>query len=309
MIAKKKVAFLGGRPLSALKGGFLSVLFLISLPALQGGAVWAARPRRVVSLSPNITESVFALGAGGQLAGVSDFSNYPPEARRLKNCGGWSNPNFEVISMLHPDLILVLGKHQRVRDFGKERGIDVQGVSMDSVATIFFGLRRLGELLGREDEATSLTARIRGELDGLQAELDRRPDRHRPTALISIGRNPGPLAEILTATGGSFLDELLTLAGGKNIFGDITQYYPQVSKETLMTRQPEVILELTGGVDLTPEQQRALIGDWQALPSIHAVKNGRISVLNEDYLAIPGPRLPQIVRTFRNALYPAKDGK
>lgn len=296
MIYRKRKGIPSGKRLA----GFCFLLLSI----LGAAPVVAGPPKRVVSLSPNITESVFALGAGDLLVGVSDFCDYPPQVRSLKRCGAWSNTNYEVLSVLHPDLILVLGRHEKVREFGKERGIAVEGVNMDSAVTITSELLRLGRLLGREDAATSLTSRINAELAALKADLDKQPNRHHPSVLISIGRKPNSLADILTATGGSFLDEAITLAGGKNVFGDIRQYYPQVSKETIIVRRPEVILELTGGTNLTADQNRALIDDWKILPSIPAVQNGRIYVLPESYLSIPGPRVPQIVRRFRDVLYP-----
>lgn len=265
----------------------------------------AGPPRRIVSLSPNITESIFALGAGHLLVGVTDFCHYPPEARKLRHCGAWAGTNYEALDDLRPDLIVVLGQHQSVRKFGAERGFRVAGVTMDSVASISTGLRQLGQLLGREEAATSLTARLAADLARLQKERDATPPHHRPTVFVSIGRRPGSLAGIHTSTGGSFLDEALTLAGGRNVFGDIKSYYPQASKESLVLRQPEVILELTMSAAMTREQQRQLVTDWSGLPSIPAVRSGRIYVLSGDDLLIPGPRLPEIVRSFRAALYPA----
>jgi iron complex transport system substrate-binding protein len=265
-----------------------------------------AAPRRVISLSPNLTESVYAVGAGGLLVGISDFCQYPPEVKNLKRCGSWSYPNLEVVSALKPDLILVLGKSQKIRNFAQARGIAVEGFNMDNLQTIKRELLRLGRLLGHEAEATSLTRAMDADLGTLKTELDRIPASDRPTVLLSLGRQPGTLANILTPNGGSFLDEAMTLAGGRNVFGDLKTFYPQVSKESLLVRRPEVIIELTGGIELTPVQRRQLIGDWQALPSIPAVQHGRIYVLTQDYLMMPGPRQPKIVRTLRDVLFPKK---
>ena len=281
----------------------LGALFsLLAGWAPAADAQGAPGPRRVVSLSPNITESIFAIGAGDLLVGVSDFCNDPPAARTLRRCGGWANTNFEVLVDLRPDLILVLGQHRKVRRFGEERGFPVRGVSMDSVATISTGLLELGRLLGREEAATSLTARIKAELSELQRELTARSVDHRPTVFVSIGRRPGSLAGIHTSTGGSFLDEAITLAGGRNVFADVRTYYPQASKESIVQRRPEVILELGVEQGLTARQKRALIEDWSDLPSLPAVKSGRIYALEGNDLLIPGPRLPEIVRRFRAAL-------
>ena len=303
------IRLMNGITLRLSKAYTFLLVFLFCLGLHAPSSLAAKAYKRVVSLSPNITESVFAIGAGDLLVGISDFCNYPPQVRSLKRCGAWSNTNFEVLSALHPDLILILGAHQNVRKFCEARGIAIHSVSMDSAATINQGLLDLGRLLGREASAIALTNRINAELAALRQERSEHPQTHPPSVLISIGRKPGTMSDILTATGGSFIDEAITLAGGKNVFGDIKKYYPQVSKETLIVRRPEVIMELTGGTDLTPQQQGALIDDWKSLPSIPAVHTGRISVLTEDYLSVPGPRLPQIVRRFRDVLYPAWSAK
>lgn len=285
----------------------LAALVLLLLGACWApGAARAAAPRRVISMSPNLTESLLAIGAGDLLVGVSDFCQLPAPYRALPRCGSWSSPNLEVLRSLQPDLILVLGKNQKIRDLaGRGQGIPVESFAMDNAATIQSEILRLGRLLGREAGATSLTRAMSAELAALKTELDRHPPASRPLVLFSLGRQPGSIASIMVPTAGSFLDEALTLAGGRNSFADVRGVYPSVAKENLLLRRPEVIIELTGGVELTAAQKQAMIDDWKALPSLPAVQQRRIYVLTQDFLMMPGPRQPRIVRILHDVLYPA----
>jgi iron complex transport system substrate-binding protein len=259
--------------------------------------------RRIVALAPSIAETVFAVGAGAQLAGVSDFCVYPDAARALPSCGGWDNPNYETLTALKPDLILIQGRHEKIRQFGAARGLRVEDVDMNSVAGILAGIEKIGALTGRVDSATSLTAQIRSSLDRLARQTP--PLEKRPRVFVSVDRQPGSLEGIFTVAGGSFLDEAVALAGGRNIFADVDQPYPQASKESLVARRPEIILELAPLTDGTgvAERRRRLQADWQKLSSLPAVRNGKIRLIADDYILTPGPRLDLIVQRLHAAMY------
>ena len=269
------------------------------------GTALGEEPRRIVSLSPNLTQTIFALGAGERVVGVGDFCNDPPAALRLPRVGGWSNPNYEVITALEPDLIVVLGRHEKVAEFARRRKIPLAQIPMDSVATIRSGTLELGRLLVREDAATSLTARFDAQLADFRRQLERHAGRPRARVYLSLTRKPGSLADLFTASGDSFLDEALRLAGGENIFHDVKQRYPQVSKESLVARCPEAILEIEAGARLSESQRRQLVDDWRGLSSIPAVRDGRIEILTDDILLLAGPRFPEIVEQLRKALWGA----
>jgi iron complex transport system substrate-binding protein len=270
--------------------------------ACSWASAQTAAPQRIVSASPNLTETIFALGAGDRIVGVSDFCTWPPAARELPRVGGWSNPSFERIAQLQPDLIVVLGQHEALSDFARRRGIPLAQIPMMSVPTIRSGILELGRILGRDDAATSLAASIDNRLAAFEADLAADPARPRPRVFISTARTPGSLATLFTVGGGSFLDEALRLAGGVNVYADLEQPFPQISKESLMLRRPEIILELEAGIELSPEQQRQLIGDWQPLAALPAVADARIHVLTNADLLIAGPRLPELVEQLRRAI-------
>jgi iron complex transport system substrate-binding protein len=278
----------------------LSVV-LAAAPRAQNAPERPAAPRRIVSLSPNLTETLFALGAGDRVVAVSDFCIGPPEALALPRVGGWSNPNFESIVALNPDLIVVLGRHETAVEFAARRGIAVAQIPMMNVETIRSGIAELGRRLNCEDRASSLTAAIDARLAAFAAEAAD-PDRPPPRVFISTVRAPGSLSTLYTVGGGSFLDQAVRLAGGVNVFNDVDQPFPQISGESLIVRRPEVILELEAGIELSVDQRKQLVEDWSAMPTLPAVRGGRIHILTDPDLLIAGPRLPELIERLRRAI-------
>ncbi|MBI4532156.1 MAG: ABC transporter substrate-binding protein [Candidatus Latescibacteria bacterium] len=258
-------------------------------------------PRRVICMAPSITETVFTLGLGDRVVGVSDFCTFPEEATKKERCGGWLNPNLEKITALHPDLVIIQGKHQKVRNYCQRRHIALLGVDMQDTASIFREIRNIGRALGCPTCAETLVSRIERDLQDVKWGVEGRP---RPRVFLLIGRTPGSLAGLYTPGQGSFLAEVLEIAGGENTFGNVTQSYPQVSKESLVQRAPEVILEMQPGKIFTPEQVATLKADWQAIPSLPAVRNDRIYVITDDFALIPGPRIGRLARRIASVLHP-----
>ena len=288
----------------ALRLGLLLLLHIAWSGPLAGAE--APGPQRAISMGPNITETVFMLGAGKRLVGVSEFCRWPAEVNQLKRCGGLLNPNLETIRSLDPDLILIQFGNPALEEFARSRSIPLKQVKMDSLQSIQEGILELGNVFGCRDRATSLTLSIDKEMEGLKDELATKgiTKEQYPKVFLSIGRSVGSLGDITTASSKSFLGEALRLAGGANVFDDLSQSYAQVSKESIVARRPQIILEIQAGADLTPRHRQMFLDGWQALPSIPAVQTGRIAVLTESYLEVPGPRLPQIVRALRQAIYP-----
>ncbi|MCX7045657.1 MAG: helical backbone metal receptor [Candidatus Sumerlaeota bacterium] len=256
-------------------------------------------PARIVTLAPSITEIVFALGCSGRVVGVSDFCVYPPEAMKLPQCGGWENPNFEMLASLKPDLVVIQGRHERVAQFCNERGIPVLRVEINSIATLDAEIAHLGKALGAESQAAQLRAHIEKELDAVRSRTP--PDR-RPKVFVAVARLGGSLGQLMSAGGGTFLDELVTLAGGDNVFNGVKDAYPQVSKEALVLRRPEAIIEIRPGEKLDADKQKALRADWAALSSLPAVRKGHIRFVTEDFALFPGPRVAQTAAAIKKAI-------
>jgi iron complex transport system substrate-binding protein len=262
------------------------------------------RVLRAVSLGPNITETIFALGQGHCLVGVSDFDNYPAEVRELPRVGGYLTPNLERLLALRPDLVLLHGKHEKMDTFCRNKGIQVVHVAMDSLASVHSAITQLGEVFQCPERAAGLSSTIRNDLEALGRTVS---PYQRPRVFVCLWRSAGGLSGLGTVGKGSYVGELLEVAGGDSIFKDVAIPYPEASKESLMKGKPEVILELRPGEEISDEQKRALISDWQVLRTVPAVQSGRIHILTDDFLLVPGPRMGLAARAIARALHPEMD--
>ena len=258
------------------------------------------KARRIVSMAPNITETIFALGCGERLIAVTDFCIYPPEAKELPRVGGHFNPNLERLTVLHPDLVIVQGKHEKMERFCRQKGIPILHVRMDSLSSIYDGILELGRVLNCTERAQKLCAAIRTNLEQIR---EKTAGRSRKKVFVCLGRSPGSMASLYTAGGPSFVSEILQIAGGENIFSDVTQPYPEASKESLVKRAPEIIIETRPGENITDVQRRRIISEWNVLRGIPAVSNRRVYVLAEDFLLVPGPRVGAAARCLARTLH------
>jgi len=262
-------------------------------------------PQRIICAAPSVTEFVFALGLGHKVIGVSDFSTYPPEAREKSRVGGLINPNREKIIALQPDMVILQGHSDSIAQLCQEHDIQFLSVAINSVGDIWEAIRLIGEELAVNDKADRLVKRIQSELRSMQELTHHRP-LHR--VFLTLGHTPGDLTGLMTAGPKTFIHELVSMAGGENVFDDAVGMYPQISKESLIKRQPEVIIEaIPGGT--AEEKLQLLKDDWSQLPMLPAVKTGRVHFLTEDFLLIPGTRVAQTVRRFAQIIHPEVFGE
>jgi iron complex transport system substrate-binding protein len=265
-----------------------------------------SKGRRIVSMAPNITETIFALGCGDRLVGVTDFCTYPAEATALPKVGGYYNPNLERLTALRPDLVILQGKHRKVDTFCRTRGIPVLHVAMDSLSSIYRGIGDLGKALQCPERAQSLCSSIRHELESVRRDV---ASYARQKVFVCLGREPGGMTSLYTAGGPSFITEILQIVGGDNIFEDVTQPYPEASKESLIKRAPDIIIEMRPGENISDLRLRQIMSEWNILRGVPAISNNRIHVLTQDFLLIPGPRVGAACRILGRTLHPEiKDG-
>jgi iron complex transport system substrate-binding protein len=260
----------------------------------------AEAPQRIVCGSPAVAEIVFALGCGDRVVGVSDYTVYPPEAKEKESIGGWINPNRERLLVVKPDIIVSQGQHETLAAFADEYGIRFHTVKLDALADIYTAIESIAEALGVVQRGETLNADIRRTIGAVSAEVANAPPKH---VLLLFGRTHGSLTGLGTVGPGTFLDDMIRVAGGTNVFADATGAYPQVSKEALLVRKPEVILEVNpGGLE---EKTIALLrADWQEFADLPAVRNDRVHYLTNDFLLIPGPRVGQIAEAFAKTITP-----
>ena len=257
-------------------------------------------PQRIICMAPSATETVFALGAGDRVVGVTTYTTWPEEALDLPRVGALYDPNLEKIVALRPDLVIVQQKHDRVEALCAERNIVVLRVHMKRLEDIYRGIRVIGEMLDVSDEAETLCTQIQADVDVVRRRVADLPELK---TFVCVDRQPGTLKGMFTVGSESFLSDVVTIAGGKNIFDDVSRDYFQVSTEALIARAPEAIIETRPMQVLSGDAVAHLATDWTALPDLPAVRDGRVYVLTENYIVVPGPRVARIAERLAEVLH------
>jgi iron complex transport system substrate-binding protein len=244
----------------------------------------------VISFAPSITETLFALGLGDRVVGVTRYCNYPPQVRSLPRVGGYTDPNFEMILSLKPDMVFLLKEHSSLSAFLQKNGIGMKVVDNENIDAILASFGIIGALFGRTREADSIAATIQS------AMCDTAKVKNRPRILLCIGRdNPGAgsVAKVYVAGPKSFYNTLIRYAGGTNAYSDSSFVYPSVSAEGIIRLAPDIVIDLmSSATALAPGTAKE---DWKNLAMVPAVKNGLVFCPSDDYMTIPGPRIGLIL--------------
>lgn len=250
-------------------------------------------PVRLVSVVPNVTEMLFAIGAGPQVIAVGDFDSYPEEVQELPRLGGLLNPNIERIIQLRPDLVITYHTQDNLQTRLAELGIRVLPYSHGNTSDTLDYIESLGRTVGRSDQAGLVVGRIRRTLEEIRGRPRIEPP---PKVLLIHGRGPGLMGSFYSVGSRAFQSELIETAGGENLFADVDSEVIQPSFEEILNRQPDVIIET-----LSPdrnEEIRRYREDWNAFAKIPAVAAGRVHVIAEDYMLSPGPRLDKAAERY-----------
>jgi iron complex transport system substrate-binding protein len=261
----------------------------------------AENPRRIISLVPATTEMLFAMGAGDRLAGVSNYDRFPREVERLPRVGGLLDPNVERLLALKPDLVIVYGTQTDLKRQLERADIKIFPYVHRGLPDITDTMRALGERIGAKAAADAAAARIEQQLAVIRARV---ASLSRPKTLLVFGREQGTLRHIDASGGYGFLHDLLELAGGADVLGDLHQQSVDMSTEMILTRAPDVILELHYGDSLKPERIDGERRVWNALGSVPAVKNNHVYLLIGDEFVVPGPRIVIAAERFARTLHP-----
>jgi iron complex transport system substrate-binding protein len=276
-------------------------LVVLTLAALRVVPRAADGPRRIISLVPATTEMLFVIGAGDRIAGVSSYDRFPPDVLRLPKVGGLLDPDVERLLSLKPDLVILYETQIDLKRQLQRAGIPMFGYTHRGLPDITDTMRALGERIGMKAAAGAAAARIERQLAAVRARVAGRP---RPKTLLIFGREPGTLRHIDASAGYGFLHDLLELAGGADVLGDLNKQSVDMSSEMILARAPEIILELHYGDSLKPEQFGAERRVWNALPSVPAVKNNRVFMLDGDEFVVPGPRIVAAAERIARTLHP-----
>jgi iron complex transport system substrate-binding protein len=263
----------------------------------------AASAPRIVSTAPSLTEIVYALGLGEYLVGDTVYCTYPQEARSKPKVGTFLQPDYERILALRPTLVLVVKNPAGVTAKLRSLGLRAEEFDQDSIAGMLASIVRIGQLTGRD--GTVLVNALRAQLDAVQAASARRPRR---STLFLVGRSRGTLQGMVGVGPGTFLDELMRMAGATNVLGSSPIQYPNVSLEQILTRDPEIILDMGdfAHAEGHPGQPVAeIIALWAAYPRLRAVRNHGVRVVASDTFVRPGPRVAIAARAMFRLINPA----
>ncbi len=252
------------------------------------GRTVALRPvKRIVSLAPSSTEIVYALGAGDRLVGVDRYSDWPAATKQIAQVGTDIEPSLERMVALHPDIVFVAttANAQRSVDNMTSVGLSVYVSRADSVEQIFADIEGIGRAIERREAAASLVA-------GLRARIGALPTRSAPVSCAVVVW-PAPL---VVAGRGNHVDDVLRLAGCRNVVDDSTQAFPTYSAERLVKKAPEELFVGTHSTGAPP------LDALYALGSIPAVRTHRVHLVDGDLLFRPGPRVVEGIETLAKLL-------
>ena len=235
--------------------------------------------QRIVSLAPSITETLFALHAGDQVVGVTDFCNYPHEATAKHHVGGVTNPNLETIISLKPDLIILSMEGNVREDFKKllELGIPIFVTNPRTLDGIHKSINDIGTLTARTEEAQLLVHAMKHTEDSLRALV-----KEQKTVLLIVSLQP-----LIVLGSRTFLAELLQIAGGKNIVGETPSTYPTLSREIVVEKNPDIIIVTSNILKHTTE----LIDMFPEWHNLNAIRNHHVYPIDPDIISRPGPRV------------------
>ena len=278
---------------------------LLWLGALSGvllavsGLIGHAAATRIVSIIPATTEMLFAMGAGDRVVAIGSFDHYPPEAERLPRVGALIDPNVERILTLRPDLVVVYGTQADLISQLDRAHIPFYSYTHRGLTDIATTIRALGARVGVDANANALADRLERRLADIRARVARSP---RPRTLLVFGREPGSLRNIDASGGDGFLHDMLETAGGTDVLADVHRQSVMMSTEMVLTRRPDVIVELryARGDAVSDADMRA----WDALASVPAVRNRRVYLLQGEEFVVPGPRVTLATERLARILHP-----
>jgi iron complex transport system substrate-binding protein len=281
----------------AVAGTLLTVAgFAAGNPVARAPAV----PCRIVSLAPSTTEILFALGLGDRVVGVTRYCTYPAAALTRTKVGGYCDPDYEAILRLHPDLVVVLTEHEAALRFLSRFHVTTLRIDHATLDDIVHSITVIGRACGAAHAADSLVA----DLSARMEKIRKNAGAVRPRVLVSVSRSAGRISDLCVAGGGTYYDELIRLAGGRNAFTNKNIAFPMISLEGLYRINPEVVIDLVpegSGKKITAAALRA---DWESVGRIDAVKMGRVYLFGQDFTEIPGPRFILLLEQMAKAIHP-----
>lgn len=237
-------------------------------------------PERIISLMPSNTEILFALGLEEHVIGVTDFCNYPGEAIQKTKVGDSFNINMEKVVSLEPDLVLAAGEQESLAEALLEMGITAAVIDPHNMEETLESIELIGRMTGRLEEADSIVEKMKEDIAAITEVTTNVPEEEKPKVLVLLDTE-----SLFTAGKDTFMDELITMAGGKNIAGEAGHGYFELSEEQILAENPDIIISTFPMKDEIMKRE-----NWQEL---NALKEGSIYDVEGDIVSCPGPRLTE----------------
>lgn len=254
-----------------------------------------AAPKRIVALAPSITEILYYLGLGPQVVGVTQFSYYPPEAASKPKVGSYVDLNIEKILTLSPDLVIGTkdGNKPGVVDLLDQARIPVYIINPRNIEQVIETVARIGQVCGIQEKADAMAARLNDRVENVRLKIK---TKDRPLVFLQINFRP-----IITVNKTTVLHDLIVHAGGRNMAADLALTYPRISIEEVIRKKPETIMisSMERGGDFEKARQ-----GWLEWPSIPAVKNSRVHLINSDLIDRPAPRIVDGLEAMARIIHP-----
>lgn len=251
-------------------------------------------PQRVICLAPSLTETVYALGLGDYVAGVTDFTDYPPEAQKKPSVGGLNDASVEKIVSLHPDMVLSLGVINREETVNEleQVGIPVYVVNPKGLTGIMASIQHVGDALNRSSDARELLKRLEARRAAVAARVAKLA---RPKVLVVIWYDP-----VVTAGSGSFITDVIAAAGAQSATADIAQAWPQISLEEVLRRSPDFVLLVRGAHGGITEEELKTHAGWDQL---QALRDNHVIYMDERVFH-PSPVVFDALEQLAKKLHP-----
>lgn len=253
-------------------------------------------PERIISIAPSNTEILFTLGLGDKVVGVTDFCDYPEEAKQKEKVGGFSDPNMEKVLSLKPDLVLATIMHEQPVRMLEELNIPVLVLNPKTIEEVFDALLLVGKVTNREDSAKELVDSLEARMKAIEEKVSSIPEDQRPKVFYELWPSP-----ITSAGPGTFVHDLIEKAGGINVASDASKPYPEYSQEMIIEKNPDIIIFSHMG---SSQQSKEDIINRPGWEDIKAVKEDKIYYVDENIVQRPTPRLIEGLEEFAKIIHP-----
>lgn len=267
----------------------------------------APQYNRIISLAPNVTEILYALGLEDKIIGVTRYCKYPPQAMTKKKTGGYLDPNYEVITAAEPDLVIVFAEQVEPVNHFEKLGIRTLTVKHITIEDILESIIKIGSACSVRGKAEQMVREIKTKIETIK-EQTKNPDK--PKVLLCIERNviSGRFEAVYIAGDDGFYNRMIDLAGGVNAYKGRIKF-PKVSHEGLIAMNPDIIIDVTSNLQGRGLNKEELLRQWDALSDVEAVRKKRIYIFSENYIAIPGPRFILTLERIAKAIHPEMEQK